>query len=142
MKPSLSAALGIFALLGVCGCSGGGYDGPKLYPVSGKLTKGGAPLGGINISLVSPDVASKAPPLVAVTKDDGSFTITTSSGANGAPVGTYKVVIIAPPPEFDYATQKGPPKKSSVIPEKYSKASSTDKVFEVKAASNTLTLEL
>ncbi len=135
-------ASAVLCVLALGGCGGGGYDGPKLYPVIGKLTKGGAPLGGINISLVSPDVASKAPPLVAVTKDDGSFTIATSSGSKGAPLGTYKVVISSPPPEFDYKTQKEPPKKNTVIPEKYSKSATTDKVFEVKAAPNMLTLEL
>lgn len=126
----------------ISGCGGGGYDGPKLYPVTGKLTKGGAPLGGINISLSAADADSKAPTLVAVTKDDGSFAITTMSGYKGAPVGNYKVVIIAPPPEIDYRTQKGPPKKSSVIPAKYSSPTTTDKTIEVKASDNTLNLDL
>lgn len=124
------------------GCGGGGYDGPKLYPVTGKLTKGGAPLPGINISLIAADPASKAPALFAVTGDDGSFTIRTSTGFPGAPVGAYKVLIVAPPPEIDYRTQKGPPKKSKVIPEKYGTASSTDKVLDVKAGPNTLPLDL
>jgi hypothetical protein len=130
-------------LIVVCaaGC-GGGYNGPKLYPVTGKLTKGGAPLPGINISLASTDPESKAPALVAVTKDDGTFTIMTAAGHAGAPVGNYKVVLVSPPPEIDYKTQKGPPKKSKVISEKYASAMSTDKTFEVKAESNTLNLDL
>jgi hypothetical protein len=126
----------------VTGCSGGGYNGPKLYPVTGKLTKGGAPLGGINISLVSPDGGNKAPPLVALTKDDGTFEIMTSSGQKGAPIGVYKVVIIAPAPEFDYKTAKGPPKPSTLIPAKYGQASSTDQTFEVKAGNNVMDLSL
>jgi hypothetical protein len=126
------------------GCGGGGYDGPKLHSVTGKLTKGGAPVGGVNISLVPPQGAgADVPALVALTKDDGTFTIMTSSGHKGAPIGMYKVVIIAPPPEFDYKTAKGPPKQTSgVIPSKYSAASSTDKTFEVKAVSNVLDLDL
>jgi hypothetical protein len=139
MRSALAVAvLVVFTL----GCGGSGYDGPKLYPLTGKLTKGGAPLPGINISLISTDSSNKAPPLLAVTKDDGSFTITTSSGHAGAPVGLYKVVIVAPPPEFDYSTQKGPPKKSKVISEKYATAATTDKTFEVKAGTNTLDLDL
>lgn len=132
---------GILVLFSL-GCGGGGYDGPKLYPVTGKLTKGGAPLPGINISLISPDPASKAPPLLAVTKDDGTFIVRTSAGYPGAPVGNYKVLIVSPPPEIDYRTQKGPPKKSKVIPEKYGLISSTDKTIEVRAEPNTLTLDL
>lgn len=134
----LAGMMAIFCL----GCGGAGYDGPKLFPVTRKLTKGGAPLPGINISLVPTAPESKAPPLLAVTQDDGSFTIRTSSGFAGAPVGTYKVLILAPPPEIDYRTQKGPPKKSKVIPEKYGTAGTTDKTIDVKEGPNTLTLDL
>ncbi len=126
----------------IAGCGGGAPSGPKLFPVNGKLTKGGAPLGGIVISLFPTDANSKAPALTGVTQDDGSFSIRTNAGNAGAPVGSYKVVLAAPPPEIDYATQQGPPKKSTVIPEKYTTAMSTDKTFEVKSGSNDLNIEI
>lgn len=141
---SIRIRIGLFALAPMClfGCGGSGYEGPALYPVSGKLTKGGAPLGGVNISLVPTGESKDVPALVAVTKDDGTFTITTSSGLSGAPEGTYKVVIIAPPPEIDYATQQGPPKASDVVPKKYTSAASTDKTFDVGKSGNDLQIDL
>lgn len=124
------------------GCSGGS-DLPKLYPVTGKLTKGGAPLGGMSISLVAADDKTKAPALVAVTKDDGSFDIFTMSGHRGAPEGNYKVVVVAPPEQIDYAkVQKGPPKKSAVIPKTYQTPESTVVSLEVKKTSNSLEIKI
>lgn len=140
-EESVRLTLLLLFLATIAGC-GGGDTGPKLFPVSGKLTKGGTPLGGIMITLVPTDANSKAPALGGVTKDDGSFEIRTNTGGAGAPLGMYKVVMVAPTPEIDYATQKGPPKKSDVIPQKYTSNMSTDKTFEVKSGTNTLSLEI
>lgn len=135
------AVLASFVVSAFVGC-GGGSSGPTLYSVTGKVTKGGAPLGGVTVSLVATDEKTEAPALKAVTKDDGSFDVYTLTGKRGAPVGVYKVVVVPPPEEIDYATQRGAPKKSKVVPATYQSPASTELSIEVQKTSNTLDIKI
>lgn len=135
------AVLAILAVYVTAGC-GGAASGPALYTVTGKVTKGGAPLGGVTVSLIATDEKTQAPALKAVTKDDGSFDVYTLTGKRGAPVGLYKVVVVPPAEEIDYATQRGTPKKSKVVPVAYQSPASTELSVEVQKTSNTLDIKI
>jgi len=69
-----------------CGASGG----PDLADVTGKVTKGGKPLGSISVTFtpVSGSVSS-----AALTDAEGRFVLLSSSGKAGAVVGKHKVVL-------------------------------------------------
>jgi hypothetical protein len=73
---------------------------PKVYPVSGKITYGGKPAKGVTVYLrptasLMPAGASSNPH--GITGDDGSFTITTYTANDGAPIGPYQVLLHWPP---------------------------------------------
>lgn len=113
------------------GC-GGSDDGPKLVPVSGKVTLAGSPLPGVGISF-RPDKAkgNKSVHEPSGTADaEGKFELV-AAAKNGAEVGWYKVVIIpaTPAPTGGEMPQVGPPPFNV----KYTDVTTTDLTIEVKA---------
>ena len=125
------------------GCGASAPPGPTIYPVKGKLTKGGQPLKGVNVGLYPAGGASaKGTPGSGVTDDAGAFEIR-SSGGVGVSAGSYKVVLSAPPPMIDYANQKGPPKPSVELPKNLTSETTSDRIVEVKASGeNTVDVSL
>ena len=125
------------------GCGGSSSD-VKLYPVKGTLKKGGKPLEGIKVLLETDDPKMKAPLLFGIPDATGNFEIQTSTGAKGAPLGSYKVVISPPPAEMDYAkmAKGGPKKNTDLIPKNYQSASTTMVSYDVKADSKPLEIEI
>ena len=129
-----SVCLVVFALQSVSliiGC-GGSDDGPKLVPVSGKVTLAGSPLPEVGISF-RPDKAkgNKSVHEPSGTADaEGKFELV-AAAKNGAEVGWYKVVIIpaAPAPKGGEMPQVGPPPFSV----KYTDVTTTDLSIEVKS---------
>jgi hypothetical protein len=77
-------------LLGSCGSSG-----PKLHPVSGKVLFEGNPVEGAAVVFV-PDTGDLKPS--GRTAADGSFTLSTYPHGDGAPAGSYVVLITLYPP--------------------------------------------
>ncbi|MBX3444037.1 MAG: carboxypeptidase regulatory-like domain-containing protein [Planctomyces sp.] len=80
---------GLIAAL-AAGC--GGSDGPKLYAVKGKVTKGGAPLAGVNVTFTP----SEGPSSTGRTSDTGEFVLISQAGSAGAVAGKHKVTIAEP----------------------------------------------
>jgi hypothetical protein len=79
------------ALVGT-GCSGG----PKLVPVTGKVTLNGAPLKNVKVEFhPDPDKGVSGPSSSGTTDADGNFTLvcTERGNAPGAVVGSHRVVI-------------------------------------------------
>jgi len=96
-----SALLACLAL--VAGCS----SGPKLQPVSGKVTVGKAPLKGGAITFI-PDTSKGNTAKVSPTGSigsDGSYTVSTE-GKPGAPAGWYKVTVMTNMPGSEPSTVK------------------------------------
>lgn len=90
---SCSALMLCGALMLVLGC---GPGGPATVPVTGKVTKGGAGLANITVSLVSPTNTGDA--AAGTTDGTGAFTVsygmsTGNAAKKGAPPGKYKVVL-------------------------------------------------
>lgn len=116
MLRASSALLSLAVLLTAAGC---GDSGPTLHSVKGKVTKGGNPLEGVIVTMVSKD--NGYPPVTGRTGSDGSFSIMSQTGRLGAPEGTYKV-FIAPPSSNAQPTGNpngGPPSNMDDIMKQY-----------------------
>jgi hypothetical protein len=98
----LSSAFRYLAVVCLCGllvAVGCGPSGPKLVPVSGKVTLDGQPLTAGAVSF-SPDSAKGNKEKVAPTgsiNSSGVYELSTE-GKSGAPVGWYKVTVVTNTP--------------------------------------------
>ena len=81
-------------LVGLSGCGGGAEDTslPTTVPVSGTVTLKGKPLVSATVTFV-PQGETKGVECVGFTDDAGKFQLKQIRGAEGAPPGSYKVVI-------------------------------------------------
>jgi hypothetical protein len=103
---STRAAVLIGAVLFVGGCASpppaNEPDALVPHPVAGKVTFDGQPVGGIVVTLFpldAPTVPKVPKNPQGVTKDDGTFTISTFADNDGAPAGGYRVLLRWPDPE-------------------------------------------
>jgi hypothetical protein len=110
-----------------CGCVGlaaGCDSGPKLpplVPVSGKVTIGGQPATGGNVTLVPAAPGTLPQGVIATGSIDSSGNYQISSGGKtGAPVGQYKVTV-----------------SPSMVPGSGGSMSDTKEVFKKYSAKNT-----
>lgn len=85
---TILTALGLLAALVGCGKSK-----HEAVPVKGTLYIDGKPFGPASISLQPEDAESGLPGAGGTVAKDGSFTLKTSEGAEGAVAGKYKVSI-------------------------------------------------
>ena len=75
-----------------------------------------------------------------MTEADGTFTFSTYKAFDGAPAGEYRITVSQHVPRIDETTGKPGPNK---LPERYSKADTTDLRVEVRARyPNAFTLNL
>jgi len=79
----------VVASLFLAGCGDGG---PELAAVSGKVTKGGQPLAGVNVTF-SP--VNPGPSSGARTDAEGKFILICQSGKAGAVIGQHKAILQA-----------------------------------------------
>jgi len=130
--------LSLLLLIAVLGCS----DGISTVPVSGKITKGGAGVPGIGVTLVGVE-GTATMGLRGVTGADGAFSIAAAGGLVGAPKGKYKVLLIPPTGEVDYSkVGKEGPAPAEKFPEKYTKIEKATDVFEVGAGPNVIDIDI
>lgn len=151
----------IFALSAI-GCNGGGSSGAaKLdtHKVMGKVTMNGAPVPGATVTF-SP-VENGKPPALGLTDTQGSYVLTTYDSGDGAVAGEYKVLVYKSAPSEassapthdatgaggasapQHSGPKGAQKDGgSLLPAKYSAASTTTITKSVKDGDNTLDIEL
>lgn len=149
---------GILLMCGLtfaAGCSAPTEDRLPTFPVTGKVTQGGAPVAGAIVTF-SP-LSSGTPAALGRTDAQGVYELTTYEQADGAVAGEYKVMVskasasASSGPEIGHdptgaAGPTGPPtghgsrsggssqSGSSLLPEKYASASETplSKVVEEK----------
>jgi len=131
-------------MLAVMGCGGGGTEGPKTFPVTGKLTVGGQPVPDVIVQLIPLDPAK----LGAAGKTDasGQFKVTATNGTAGAVAGKYKVVLQKTggmdASQYTNPGAGGPPKVTLPFPAEYAAAATTPKEIDVGNAAVTLDLAL
>jgi hypothetical protein len=92
MTPRAALAATLLLTLAVAGCGGGG--GKRLYPVEGTVKyEDGSPaveLAGGTVSLESVEDLSNA---AGEIQKDGTFHVRTPLRGDGAPAGTYRVLV-------------------------------------------------
>lgn len=119
----------------VAGCSGGEPRVP-VFPAGGKVSFAGeAPRGAFVVLHPSQAKDDKTPLPSAEVKDDGSFTLTTYDGGDGAPAGDYAVTI-----QWYKLVGKGSEVKAgpNVIPPQYSKPETSPWKVSICSARNEL----
>jgi len=94
------------------GCSGN--KGPKLVPVSGKVTLDGKPLPGGVVNFFPAKEPDSKYHSVATIDSSGTYKLTTN-GKDGAPLGSYKVTVATEmPPGADVKPGEMPPKLPAI----------------------------
>jgi hypothetical protein len=91
--PRLWLGLLLLTAILAAGCSGGG---PKLVPVTGKLTMNGKAFKNIKVDFhPDPDKGNTGPGSSGTTDDEGNFTLVCSARGNrpGAVVGGHRVIL-------------------------------------------------
>ncbi len=128
----------LLLLTAVLGCN----DGISTVPVSGKITKDGAPVPAIGVTLVGVE-GTEAMGLRGMTNAEGGFTIVAAGGVEGAPKGKYKVLLIPPASQVDYSKigKEGPP-AGEKYPEKYTKIEKVTDIVEVGAGPNVINIDI
>jgi hypothetical protein len=133
----LGIAFGLLVLPPLAGCGrGDALERLPVHPVSGSIAFGNKSLeGGL---VVFHPVAGSDPrvlPARGVVAADGTFAVTTYESNDGAVVGEYIVTVVRTPlVERDGDQIAGP----NVLPEKYSRAESSDLTVHVQAGPNQL----
>ncbi|MBI3464591.1 MAG: carboxypeptidase regulatory-like domain-containing protein [Planctomycetes bacterium] len=98
MKTATLVVRLIVAALAVC--LAGGCSGRDKYPVFGKVTKAdGQPVAKVIVEFAAIDGVHGA---VAMTKEDGSYALSSDGTDDGAPPGSYRVRLISANEESDY----------------------------------------
>jgi hypothetical protein len=131
----------------ITGC-GGASDGPKqidklpTVPVSGSVKLRGAPLPNVAVMFQTGDGKTTAS---GTSDTSGNFKLSTYGKEDGAPVGTYKIMVVAnlakPLPDggFEPIPETG---VKSPIPAKYGDLRTTDIIKEVPSGGGTINIEL
>ena len=89
--PKLLVQFSLSSVLIACGCSSD--QGPKFYPVSGKVLVDGKPAEYATVSLTPVDSTDGRLPAGGIANADGEFRLRTLKEADGAESGEYYVAI-------------------------------------------------
>ncbi len=152
--PNLTAACLIsLTLLSTVGCSGGDdkfkQARPKTVIASGMVTYKGQPVDGATVVLAP--VASDGVAASAISNAKGAFELMAFPPDSGAVPGSYKVTVtkiqIAPETAYSEDSHDALPtpavKPSSVIPQKYSTANTSDLTADIpESGIETLSFDL
>jgi hypothetical protein len=125
-------------LLTACVAGCGGESGPlPVHPVSGQVTFNGKPLAGAQVVFVPthPEKVSVRP--TGRTDQDGRFELTSFVARDGAPEGTYAVIVdwrrMTPGPGGEAVA--GP----NLIPPRFSEEQKTELRVQIQRGANELT---
>lgn len=125
---AVGVCLAALAMLAASGGCGSGH--PKTYSVSGRVTVNGKPLPSGDIQLIP----EKGRPAFGIVVADGRFQLGTFEDNDGAPKGTYKVVVTA----FETAGAQN----RTLVPDRYSSAQTSDKTVTIDGSTDALDIDL
>jgi hypothetical protein len=114
MRNPIAAGAAFLLCLALCFVAGCGSTDPQTVPVQGVVTLDGQPVEGATVVLMS-GIQGSGNAARAVTKADGTFTLTTFKDDDGARPGRYKAIV----------------KKTDLLPARYGALESTPFDVEV-----------
>lgn len=125
--------------LGWLGGCGGRSGAIKTHPVHGQLLLGDQPIAGARITFHP--INGPAPPEIprypaSRTDEQGKFSLTTYKEADGAPAGSYKVVIIWP--KAGRSDGSGEGEEGDRLNGRYATPEATNIEIEVRTGTNDL----
>lgn len=134
----MAGAIRLMALLlivVVIGC-GSSSSEPVTYPVTGKVTLGGAPVEGAAVSFAPQSAELGIGGGTAQTGPDGTFSVTTQfdmgkSSKEGLPAGEYRISVIKLEHQSGEPSLSKPPKNA--LPQKYASPETSDLSASIKA---------
>ena len=120
----------------LAGCGTSLPPGPKVFPVKGTVTKGGAPVKGVSVGFYPYGTTTGGTSGAGSTGEDGSFSVVSQAGP-GLAEGSYKVTVTSPVSEDSYSNPgKGGPKPLIDVPKKLTSINTTNILVEVKPTSD------
>jgi hypothetical protein len=114
------------------------HNRKPVHPVSGKVYFEGCPTPNAYVTFHLIDGKRFTRAADALLESDGSFTLSTYTAFDGAPVGDYAVTVTWSSPLFDEQGRRGP----NLLPERYSKPETTDLRAKVVSGRNEFIFEL
>jgi hypothetical protein len=123
-------------VVGLMGCAKSEPAGVSVVPVKGTITFKGQPMPGAIVGLhpKTPLGENVPTPRASVTKD-GTFEVSTYRGGDGAPEGEYVLTVQWYKPIKNGSDVVAGP---NVIPPKYSRPETSDKIIKIAAGVNQL----
>ena len=122
-------------ILPVVGCGQGSKSQVAVHPVQGAIQFRGLPMEGAFVSLHPKSATNGVPTPRATVAKDGTFTVSTYEGNDGAPEGDYVVTVQWYRPIRVGNDLVGGP---NVLPAKYASVQTSDVQIRVAAAENRL----
>jgi hypothetical protein len=122
-------------ILPVFGCSRGSTDRVAVHPVQGAIQFRGQPMEGAFVSLHPKSATDGVPTPRATVAKDGTFTVTTYNGNDGAPEGDYVVTVQWYRPVRVGNDLVGGP---NVLPAKYASVQTSDVKIRIASGENQL----
>lgn len=131
----LSVALSAVSVLPFIGCGSGDTSRVPVHPVLGAIQFRGQPIVGAFVALHPKNATAEVPSPRATVGSDGSFTLSTYDGNDGAPEGEYVLTVQWYKPIKQGNEVVGGP---NVLPKKYSSPQTSDLKITVAAGENRL----
>lgn len=110
----------------------------KTYPVYGKVFFEGSPIPGAQILLQREPNAPRGARAHGIAAADGSFRLTTFTGFDGAPEGSYGVTVVWKRPAYDVQGKSSP----NLLPPRYAHLATSGLRATIQPGENELILEL
>lgn len=127
-----SLFLGV-AVVAATGCGSSEPPQVEVFPAKGSITFQGKPIPGAIITLHPATPIENVPQPRANVDKDGTFTVKTYAGKEGAPEGDYKVTVLWYKPIYNGPDFTSGP---NVIPQKYTQVDTTDIQIKIAAGQN------
>jgi hypothetical protein len=122
-------------VLPACGCGRSGENHVAVHPVQGAIQFRGQPMEGAFVALHPKSATDGVPTPRATVAKDGTFTVTTYDGNDGAPEGDYVVTVQWYRPVRVGNDLVGGP---NVLPAKYASVRTSDVQIRIAAGENRL----
>jgi hypothetical protein len=126
-------------LLLACTSAGCGSERAKTASVKGTVTFRGKPVPNGTVTFIP---SGPGPAATGEIQKDGSFTLTTYRPGDGAVLGTHKVIVVAVEDTSTRLPEERNPLPSSIVPDKYTSAATSDLSAEVKEGENVVVFDL